>query len=251
MDSPRFSIPQAFKLPIYCALCKQQHRHPHAVCEHCHRLLEPLHHSCYHCALPLPSSDFLICGLCIKEKPAVDHAIAAYRFEEPLRRLLHAFKYQEGLYLCSYLAHLLLDKLDDFDKKTQCLIPVPLHPLRLKQRGFNQAALLAQYLGRQLKIPCDLKRCSKQHNTPAQAQLSANERRKNLHNAFHCPTLPYQHVTLIDDLLTTGSTVNELAKTLKQKGVQRVDVWACAKAVLDDGRQVSLCRDTTRQSEQV
>ena len=230
MRQKKTSISQWLRLPSICALCNQYHRDYHAICHACSTLLVPIGPACYHCALPLPDSDFWLCGHCSKKKPAHDQVIAAYHFEEPLRSLLHEFKYHEGLYLCSFLATLIANAIPSAAYKTQCLIPVPLHPTRLRQRGFNQAAELAKYLGHQLKLPYDLVICKKTINTVPQAGLNANQRQRNLQGAFHVTPLPYQHVTLIDDLFTTGSTVHELAKTLKKQGVERVDVWCCARA---------------------
>ena len=107
-----------------------------------------------------------------------------------------------------------------------------MHYKRLRQRGFNQAAELAKQLGKTLKLPYDLYQCKKIRNTPPQASLDARQRQKNLHDAFLAAPIPYQHITLVDDLITTGNTVNELAKSLKMQGVDRVDVWCCAKAVI-------------------
>lgn len=223
------SITQRFRLPSICAICNQYHRDQLAVCTACHELLEPVGPACRHCALPLPDSNFLVCGHCSKKKPYFDQAIAAYRFEEPLRTLLHEFKYHEGLYLCSFLASLILHSLPQDAEKPQCLLPVPMHPSRLRQRGFNQAAELTKQLGHALDLPYDLSRCKKIINTAPQAGLCAAQRRRNLRHAFQVKPLLYQHITLVDDLLTTGSTVNELARVLKQQGVSRVDVWCCAR----------------------
>jgi ComF family protein len=195
------------------------------------KLLTPIPHACHHCGLPLPESLFLVCGYCCKNKPWIDHTIAPYPFEEPLRTLLHDFKYHEELYLSSFLATLIVDNLPTEALQTQCLLPVPLHPKRLRHRGFNQAAELVKYLGKTLKIPYHLSLCKKITNTPSQASLSANQRRNNLRKAFNTKSTSYQHVTLVDDLLTTGSTVNELARLLKQQGVRQVDVWCCARAI--------------------
>ena len=223
------SISQRLRLPSICALCNQYHRGRLAVCASCHALLTPIGPACYHCALPLPDNNFVICGHCCKKKPYFDHAIAAYRFEEPLRTLLHDFKYHEGLYLCSFLTTLIANALPPDAVNTQCLIPVPMHPIRLRQRGFNQAAELAKQLAHTLNLPFDLFSCKKIINTAAQAGLNEQQRRKNLRDAFEAKPLPYQHITLVDDLLTTGSTANELAKVLKKQGVTRVDVWCCAR----------------------
>lgn len=223
------SITQLFRLPAICSLCQQYHTSRLAICTECDALLTPLGPACRYCAEPLPDSSFLVCGRCIQKKPAIDAVLTAYRFEEPLRTLLHAFKYREGLHLLSYLATRMEDALPTHPYPTECLIPVPMHPKRLRQRGFNQAAELAKYLSRRLNIACPISLCQKRINTAPQAQLTAHARRKNLAHAFIAKPSHYQHVTLIDDLLTTGSTANELARVLKQQGVARVDLWCCAR----------------------
>lgn len=106
-----------------------------------------------------------------------------------------------------------------------------MHPKRLKLRGFNQAAVLTQTLSKKLQIPYDLTSCQKIINTAPQASLDGEQRQKNLRHAFKVTQIPYEHVALIDDLLTTGCTANELARTLKKSGVRQVDIWCCARTV--------------------
>lgn len=201
------------------------------MCSFCIGYINPLGPACQRCASPLPDDDLLICGQCIKAPPHFDKAIIAYTFEEPLRSLLHQFKYYNGLYLSSFLTHLMLNALQKIPEKPQCLIPVPMHSQRIKQRGFNQAAILAKMLAKTLKLPVDLTSCTKQINTTPQASMDGEQRQKNLRKAFHSTPLVYEHVTLVDDLLTTGSTANELALTLKKTGVKRVDIWCCARTI--------------------
>ena len=224
------SIAQTFRLPTICSLCNQYHQGHDAICKPCHTLLKPLGPACQHCATLLPDAIYPVCGQCCIKRQDVDRVMTAYRFDEPLRTLLHEFKYHQGLYLSNFLTELILDALNDEAKKTQCLIPVPMHPLRIRQRGFNQAAVLAKRLGRRLNITYDLSGCHKISNTAPQATLNAKLRKKNIHNTFRANPLVYQHITLIDDLLTTGSTANELARVLKQQGAMRVDLWCCARA---------------------
>jgi len=224
-------ITQLLRLPAICTLCTQYHQGHLAVCDECLQFITPLGPACRHCATPLPDSTFLVCGQCCLKRPAVDHVISAYRFEEPLRTLLHQFKYREGLYLSSFLTTLMLNAMPTDMHNTQCLIPVPMHPKRLKQRGFNQAAELAKRLAQTLQRPCHRSLCHKIINTAPQAGLNAKQRRHNLRHAFIAKPIPYQHVTLVDDLLTTGSTANELACVLKKQGAVRVDLWCCARAV--------------------
>ncbi|HAU1151241.1 TPA: ComF family protein [Legionella pneumophila] len=187
--------------------------------------------SCQYCAYPLSDDTYLVCGHCIKKRPLFDKAYIAYRFEEPLRSLMHQFKYHNGLYLASFLKQLLLNALPQSAFKPDCLIPVPMHPKRLKRRGFNQAVILTKLLARQLNIPYDLYHCRKIINTASQANLDGEQRRKNLNHAFYVSPATYEHVMIVDDLLTTGSTANEMAYTLKNAGVKRVDICCCARTV--------------------
>ncbi|QEY53177.1 ComF family protein [Legionella longbeachae] len=186
---------------------------------------------CHHCAYPLPDTQFLVCGHCIKNPPSFDRTFIKYTFEEPLRTLLHQFKYHNGLYLTSFLSYLIFKSLSSQAEMPQCLIPVPMHPQRIKRRGFNQAAILARSLAKKFKLPCDLFSCQKTLNTKPQAGLDEKQRKINLRSAFITHQLPYQHVAIIDDLLTTGNTANELAYTLKKSGVKQVDVWCCARTI--------------------
>lgn len=224
------SVAQVLLPSSICALCHQYHRENRAVCHDCLVFFEPLGPACCSCAEPLPDESFLACGRCCRTKPPIDKTIVAYRFEEPLRTLLHEFKYQEGLYLCALLAGLIQEALPLDAQNTQCLIPIPMHRKRLRQRGFNQAAELAKHLGHILHVPVDSLSCQKIMATPPQAGLSGKERRKNVRNTFRTNPIPYQHVTLIDDLITTGSTAFELASMLKKQGILRVDLWCTAKA---------------------
>lgn len=222
------NITQWLRLPAVCALCKHYHNHATAVCKRCRDLLVRIEHACHHCALPLPDPQAISCGKCLKQIPSFDRVFTTCSYEEPLRSLLHEFKYQSGLYLRTFLVDLMLDSCPT-NYQPECLVPVPMHPKRLRQRGFNQAVELSKGLGRQLNIPVDSNLCQKIRNTNAQADLDAKQRHSNLHKAFTVRSNVYQHVTLVDDLVTTGSTANELARCLKAQGVQQVDVWCLAR----------------------
>ncbi|HFC9151421.1 TPA: ComF family protein [Legionella pneumophila] len=225
------SITQNLRLPSICTLCNQLHKSQLAICSYCMEYMKQLGPSCQYCAYPLSDDTYLVCGHCIKKRPLFDKAYIAYRFEEPLRSLIHQFKYHNGLYLASFLKQLLLNALPQNAFKPDCLIPVPMHPKRLKRRGFNQSVILTKLLARQLNIPYDLYHCRKVINTASQANLDGEQRRKNLHHAFYVSPVTYEHVMIVDDLLTTGSTANEMAYTLKNAGVKRVDICCCARAV--------------------
>ncbi|WP_370530105.1 ComF family protein [Legionella sp. PC997] len=225
-----WSLTQSLRLYSICALCNQFHNCKMAVCNACIELLTRLGPACHYCAYPLPDTHLLVCGRCIKKTPYFDRTIIHYIFEEPLRSLLHQFKYHNGLYLGSFLSHLIVNSLGH-ETKPQCLIPVPMHPQRIKARGFNHAAVLVRLLAKKLQLPYDLTSCQKIINTEPQASLDGEHRQRNLRHAFKTKKLPWHHVAIIDDLLTTGSTANELALTLKKSGVKLVDVWCCARTV--------------------
>lgn len=232
MRQKLLSITQSIRLPSICVLCNQFHKNTLAVCSECITLMTPLGSSCRHCAFPLYDSQHLVCGYCIKQPPHFDSTTVAYRFEEPLRSLLHRFKYHHGLYHGPFLGQLIINAWQQKPTRPQCLIPVPMHPQKLKSRGFNQAAILVRLLAKKLQIPYDLSSCQKIVNTLAQAQLDGDKRALNMRGAYKIKELPpYTHVALVDDLLTTGSTANELAKMLKKSGIARVEVWCCARTV--------------------
>lgn len=224
-------LKQILALPSLCTLCKQFHKGPFAVCAFCTDLLKPLGPCCEQCAYPLPNNNPSRCGLCLKNPPPFDKAYIGFTFEEPLRSLLHQFKYHHALYLGAFLAQLMANSFPRAIDSTPCLIPVPMHPLRIKQRGFNQAAVLAKLLAKQLNLPFNLHGLKKVMNTSPQVSLNSQQRKNNLAQAFKAESIPYSHVILIDDLLTTGSTAKELATTLKKAGVTRVDICCCARAI--------------------
>ncbi|WP_232004057.1 ComF family protein [Legionella jordanis] len=227
------SIPQKLRLPSVCVVCQQYHRNSCAVCQICLGLFSRLTQACRYCAFPLPDDNFPICGTCSKIKPHFDAAFIAYRFEEPLRTLLHDYKYNSALFLRKVLAKLMLDALPDSGLNSECLIPVPLHSQRLKDRGFNQSAELCKLLSRHTGIPYHLNLCRKIRPTEAQMTLNIRKRQKNLTNAFAVEARNYKHITLVDDLLTTGNTVQQISKLFKEQGVEHIDVWCCARAVKD------------------
>lgn len=223
-------ISRKIQIPAICNLCSQYHYSSFSICEFCRSSLIPIGSKCEICALPIPMGDTMTCGKCLKKRPIFDKIFVNYTYEEPLRTILHEFKYKEGLYLSSFLADLMIQNFVNDLTDSECLIPVPLHYAKLKTRGFNQAALLSRNLAKFLKIPAELNYCQKIYNTKSQAGLTLKERHKNLKNAFQLTKpINYKKIILIDDLITSGSTVNELAKLFKQNGVQKVFVWCVAR----------------------
>lgn len=203
------------------------------LCEACFQSLPNNHFCCYQCAeifehqTTLPS----LCGHCQNNRPAFDETHAPFVYHETIRFLIKTLKFNAQHKNARLLGALLAESLKKSPEMPECIIPVPLHPSRYRERGFNQSIEIAKTVSKSLNVPLDLSSCQRHRATSHQANLPAKQRRKNLKNAFSVKSpLDVCHVAIIDDVMTTGATVNELAKVLKKAGVDRVDVWVCARA---------------------
>ena len=151
-----------------------------------------------------------------------------------MNRLVRGFKFKRQLAAGRILSHLVCERIAlTKPDLPEMLIPVPLHGLRMISRGFNQAYELASYTGKVLNLPLQANALRRKRRTRAQSGLSRKQRRQNLRGAFSwCgPRKPGRHVALIDDVMTTGTTVTECARVLKKAGAKRVDVWVAARAI--------------------
>jgi ComF family protein len=158
-------------------------------------------------------------------------AYAPFLHQGAIRHLIKALKFNADYKNARLLGLLLAEHLKQSTEKPDCLLPVPLHKARYRQRGFNQSIEIARHVAKELQIPLDLTSCQRNRDTPHQTGLPAKQRRKNLSNAFSLINpVKSDHVAILDDVMTTGSTTHELAKLLKKSGVRRVDVWVCARA---------------------
>lgn len=184
---------------------------------------------CPRCALPTPGGE--VCGACLKSPPAFDLAAAAYRYDFPVDVLMQQFKYAGQTVLSGFLAESLLARLPDAETP-DLVLPMPLHPRRLRERGFNQAALLARHLANRLGVDFDAGACRRKRDTPAQVGLPDKVRRKNLRDAFVCErALTGLRVALVDDVMTTGASLGELATAVKRAGAVSVQAWVVARTV--------------------
>jgi ComF family protein len=219
--------------PNHCRLCgSATGTEPH-LCPSCRHDLPWLGTACRQCALPLHESHtHSLCGHCQKQSPAFDRTTALFHYRPPVDHLIKRFKFAEELQVGSLLSGLLATRLAERDGDMPgLLLPVPLHPARLHSRGFNQATEIARHVGRKLGIAIDYRLCQRKRNTRAQSILSPNARRLNLRNAFAVHRPPGAlHVAIVDDVMTTGHTSNELARTLKHAGAECVEVWVIARA---------------------
>ena len=204
------------------------------LCSACEHELQRLGTCCQCCAEPLSSAG--LCGRCLRTAPFYDQVSAPFIYEPPLDRLIKAFKFdghlEAGRLLAALLADFLADALSQHERP-HYLLPVPLHPNRLRERGFNQALELARPLAKQLAIPLLPNALQRIRDTPQQAQLALPQRQRNIRAAFALrQALSMQHVAIIDDVMTSGSTVNEIARVLRVAGVSKIQVWVCARVVL-------------------
>ncbi|CAA9890437.1 ComF family protein [Candidatus Methylobacter favarea] len=233
MVSNWIDIIQNYLLPPTCILCGSPGFNSRDICHSCYRHLPGNNQCCYQCAevLEIPSAIPILCGRCLSLRPAFDETFAPFIHQGAIRYLITSLKFNADYKNARLLGMLLAERLDKRAKRPDCILPVPLHKARYRQRGFNQAIEIARTVSRELQIPLDLVSCHRHRNTPHQTALSAKKRRKNLKNAFSIIKPLYaQHIAILDDVMTTGSTVHELAAVLKNAGVGKVDVWVCARA---------------------
>jgi ComF family protein len=228
-------IIQAMLLPPCCVLCGGSGERPLLdLCSPCAADLPRNIDACARCAAPLsagvpPGS---ICGACLRRPPRFDDAVVPFRYAHPLDRLIREFKYHGRLAHGRVLATLLAKHLEPrVAQLPQLIVPVPLHRARHRERGFNQSGEIARHLANELRIALDESLCTRVRVTEDQALLTARERRRNVRGAFALEHRAHaSHVAIVDDVLTTGSTADALARTLKRGGVKRVSVWALARA---------------------
>lgn len=218
-------------LPQNCFLCG--HLSHLALCEPCLNNLPYLQHACQRCGREISIKD-KICGRCLKELPPYTQTRVIFKYTYPIDQLIRAAKFEQNLAILHCLSIKMSEQLSkqllEESILPDVLIPVPLHPQRLRERGYNQSVELAKMIAKQTHIALDYTVCQRIRDTPHQSTLPQKQRKHNLKKAFVVNKIPnhWQYVALIDDVMTTGSTVKEVSHMLIQAGVSRVDVWCCA-----------------------
>jgi len=218
-----------------CLLCDEQTDADTSVCMACERELPWLIDQCERCALPMPMSG-LTCAQCTRQSPAFNEVVVPWLYDFPIDALVTRFKHQGkwplGRLLAELLGRTLQYRYDEGHPRPDVLIPVPLASKRMRQRGYNQAAMLAQWLSRALQLPIDERTVRRVKETPAQQGLDAKARKRNLREAFAVidpVRVAGKHIALIDDVLTTGSTADTLARLMIKAGARQVDVYCLAR----------------------
>ncbi len=215
--------------PATCILCGAPGEAQRDLCAHCYAELPRMGNACLRCAKPLAQGN--LCGQCLKSPPPFDSAYAPFLYQRALPSLITGLKFQAQLQNARLLADLMAEDIQRRQiELPQCLLLVPLHPSRLKERGFNQALEIARLLSRRLHLPLNHQALKRIRATPPQAGLDQKARKKNLRGAFALnQPLAFDHVAVLDDVFTTGSTLREVSRMYKAAGVRRVDVWALAR----------------------
>ncbi len=223
-----------------CLLCDLKTAEKTLICDACFVELPQPIDACYQCGLPLHSTaprlgKMQICGNCLTQAPHFDYTIAPFLYAQPMDYLIQQFKFSGQLVAGYALSKLMLKIISPLiHGRPQAIMPVPLHAKKLKSRGYNQAQELACPIAKALAIDLDLTSCARLKDTQPQSGLSKTDRIINMQNAFTLrKPIVAEHVVLIDDIMTTGNTLNELAKQLKRAGVKKVGIWVCARAILD------------------
>ena len=240
-----------FVLPAHCLLCglqsmstfnnKDKRDENGLICHECLNSVIKERSSCQHCALPLSTSQ-AFCGDCLKQPHhfSMIHAVGDY--QAPFPALIKKFKYSKNLLEGELLADLLLRSIrfnfsEEQIKEIDYLLAVPLHPDKLHKRGFNQAALITQFLSKRLGIPILEDVVIRNKCTIPQEGLSLKERKENLKDAFtikenHLQKLNDQHIVIVDDVVTTGATANSLCKLLRENNAREIDIWCICRTAL-------------------
>ena len=214
---------QLQKIPFTrCILCDVQHAHKNTLlCPSCNKNL-PYFSNAYHCNLKQPTLF-----------KSIDTTFSLFHYQPPIDYFIKQLKFQQQVLYAKLLGDKMADALSTYlNSKPDVIFPVPLHIKRLRSRGFNQALEIAKPIAKKLNIPLISDALIRSRYTQAQTELNADQRRSNLNNSFHyAPTSTYKHIALVDDVMTTGATLDEISKTLKQhSSVENISVWVCARA---------------------
>ena len=223
-------------LPQDCFVCGQESGE-RQVCANCAAALPYLSGPlCPVCALPTAAGS--VCGACQKAPPHFDATSAAFRYAFPVEHLIQGLKYRHRLPLAGWLANELTNALTNTltsaigQAGIDCILPLPLSAQRMQERGFNQAQEIARPLALRLAAPLVPDACFRVRNSAPQASLPWKARQANIRNAFECRVdLTGKSVAVVDDVMTTGATLNEFARILKLHGALRVENWVVARTL--------------------
>lgn len=218
--------------PHRCLLCELNGEK--LICNNCFETLPQFKSSCKQCGLMSDSgNDKTICGQCIANSPPFENTFSLFEYAAPISSLIWQLKFHGNLSIAQLFAHYWIDFIPQFyaaNSLPDLIVPVPLHHARLKERGFNQALEITKPIGKYFHIPVDTRSCIRIKHTQPQSSLIASKRKNNLKNAFGLSyPVTVKHIAILDDVMTTGNTVTEVAHLFKKVGVEKIDIWCCAR----------------------
>ena len=215
--------------PALCQICSVRIPPDSHYCRHCWSEFVQVGHACHLCGLPNHASG-AICPVCLLHPPPWQRMLAPLVYSGNTRDEIHRLKYQRHTEVAEGILGELFEQF--MPQRERVLLPVPLHKTRLLERGFNQSEEIARVLSERLQIPMDRNSLKRIRATQPQAGLSPSKRRSNIRKAFqYQPQKAYQSVALVDDVITSGSTMSEICRLLRRKGVQDIQVWSLARAL--------------------
>jgi len=219
-----------------CFLCLAPCQRPSTLCQSCWDALPRISQPCHSCGIPLAATDTQpLCGSCQSHPSRTDHLLAPFVYSSPIRELVHGFKFHQTNHLAKLLATILYQQIAEAIAPVQAdlMIPVPLANSRLRQRGFNQALELSRYLSKWTSIPLATNEVERIEGSSSQVSLNGEARRHEIRNQFVVRrSLVGKSIIIVDDVVTTGATVQELARVLRAAGAVRIEVWALARTCL-------------------
>ncbi len=219
-------------VPMHCQLCEQPAKTGYELCENCRDGLPWLVNTCPQCALPHTGGNSGLCGACLSSPPGFDRLVALFRYEGEPRDMVLQMKFANKLASARLMGELLLEALPYHLDKPDILLPVPLHASRIRHRGYNQSLELARPVAEGWGVRLWPQAARRLKATGKQSRLHARQRVTNIRGAFEVPEdVRGCSVLLLDDVATTGATLDELARSLKKAGAREVNAVVFARAV--------------------
>ncbi len=224
--------------PVQCIICNK-YQDQNQVCSDCWAkitfITKPY---CSICSFPFAYENDLnaVCGYCVMHKPKYDRAIAIMRYDYHSKKLIQKFKYQDQLHVLDYLVNLMLNMGKEIIEQADIIVPVAMHKMKLLKRGYNQAALLAMNIAQNNNLQYLPQLITKIKTAPAQAELSKEERLKNIKNSFKLnpkfkADIKGKNILLVDDVITTGATIAECCRIIRAEKPAKIFVLTLAKRV--------------------
>ncbi len=216
--------------PSYCLLCAHNTKRPEQICIQCESLLPWIQISCIQCAAPIIKSDITYCGSCLSNPSDIDHTTCIFTYTQPIRHWVKLYKYHDQLHFKRLFSYWMAKTTNHRRNNIDLIIPVPIHTKKQRQRGYNQCDLIGKEIASKLNIEYSRNTLIKNINTPPQTSLKKKERERNIHNSFSVKKdINQLRIAVVEDVITTGSTIRSISKILKKNGAARVEIWAIAR----------------------